>query len=118
MSQAALRLVSNESANGDALPFERRQTRRHVMSGRVTSLQKTGTSSYNNRIGSLQLLDISEAGLGAIVPEPIEPGSSIVIFFPPHGPEGGFDRSGLVVRCKQTPHGHEIGIRFVSKSAA
>ena len=118
MSQAALRLVS-EPTDSDVLPFERRQRRRHVISGHVTSLQQSADPAlHSNRISSLQLLDISETGLGAIVPDPIEPGSPIVIFFPPHGPEGGFDRYGHVVRCSNTEQGHEIGIRFITKSAA
>lgn len=119
MSHAALKLVALDSVNQDSLKFERRQTHRRVISGKVTSLQQSADPDLQcNRICSLQLLDISDAGLGAIVEEPIEPGSPISIFFPPHGPEQGFDRYGQVVRCVKRDQGHQIGIRFTTKSAA
>lgn len=119
MSHAALRLVAQDSTHQDTLKFERRQTHRRVISGRVTSLQQSANPSLqHNKICSLQLLDISDAGLGAIVDNPIEPGSPISIFFPPHGPEQGFDRHGQVVRCVKREHGHQIGVRFTIKSAA
>jgi len=119
MSHAALKLVALDSPNQDTLKFERRQTHRRVISGKVTSLQQSANpGEQSNRICSLQLLDISDAGLGAIIDQPIEPGSPISIFFPPHGPELGFDRHGQVVRCVKREHGHQIGVRFTIKSAA
>ncbi len=120
MSQATLRLVAAEQpTQRDVLRFERRACLRRVIGGRVTSVQKPADpKTENNRICSLQLLDISDVGLGAISEEAIEPGSSIVVFFPPHGPEMGFDRYGYVVRCDRGEHGHLIGVRFSTRSAA
>lgn len=119
MSQVALKLVAIEPPDRDVLRFERRDARRRVLSGRVTSLQKpTDLTLSNNRISSVQLRDISDTGVGGIVQEPVERGTSIVIFFPPHGAEPGFDRYGHVVRCASCEHGYEVGIRFITKSAA
>lgn len=120
MSHAALKLVESEQPDdGDSLRFERRLYRRRVIGGRVTSLQTSADpSTPSNRISSLQLLDISESGLGAIVQDSIELGSPIVVYFPPHGPEMGFDRYGFVVRCVENEHGYNIGIRLSTRSAA
>ncbi len=119
MSHAALKLVSMESTDRDVLRFERRLAQRRHLSGRVTSHQKsTDRDSCRNRICSVQLLDISEAGLGGIVQEPAEEGTSIVIFFSPHGSEPGFDRYGHIVHCVRCADGYRIGVRFVTRSAA
>jgi hypothetical protein len=119
MSQAALKLVAVDPADSDVLRFERRQTSRHNICGCVTSLQKSpGLGTEGNRISSLQLLNISDTGMGGVLQEPVELGTSISAFFPPHGPEHGFDRYGYVVRCTQISNGYEVGIRFISRAAA
>ena len=119
MPHAALRLVASEATDGDVLPFERRVHRRRNISGHVTSLQQpTDQTAFGNRISSLQLLDISDSGLGGVLQEAVEPGTPIVVFFPPHGAEIGFDRHGHVVRCTPSEHGFRIGIRLVIRSAA
>lgn len=121
MARSALKLVSSDVTDSDTLRFEQRQTRRHALGGRVTSVQNTvhpTSFDSSNRISSLQLLNISDSGLGALVQEPIEPGSSIAIFFPAHGPEQGFDRHGYIVRCVPVENGYQIGIRFHTRSAA
>ena len=72
------------------------------------------------KICSLKLSDISDTGVGVICDEAIEPDTTITILFPPHGPDGGFNATGQVVRCMPRPDGqaHRIGIRFNERSAA
>ncbi len=119
MSQAALKLVRPEPNDPDVLRFERRDSNRRVMAGKVTSLQSgSDPTDHANRIGTIQLLNISNTGLGGFVQEPVEPGTQIVVYFTPHGPEQGFNRYGHVVRCKPAKQGHQIGVQFVSKTAA
>jgi len=119
MSQAALKLVVPDPSEQDSLLFERRASRRRVASGSVTSIQKTPDPLvFNNRISSVQLLDISHTGLGGVVEKSVEPGTSITVFFPPHGPEPGFDRHGYISRCTKSPNGYIIGVHFYTKSAA
>lgn len=118
-SQTQLKLVATEPDDPDVLPFERRGSRRRSMTGSVTSVQQSPNPALpSNRICSLQLLDISDTGLGAIVTEAIEPGSPIMIYFPPHGPEQGFNRSGYVVCCAREQGAFRIGIRFAIRAAA
>ncbi|MBI1336656.1 MAG: hypothetical protein GC164_06810 [Phycisphaera sp.] len=117
MPETNLRLVKEEPT--DAIPLERRIDYRHTISGRVTALQTTaGSEEHHNRICSLQLLNISDSGLGAVTQEPVELNTRIVVFFPPHGPERGFDKYGQVVRCVHRDGGHELGIRFESQLQA
>ncbi len=118
MSDANLKLVDPTREPADVLPFERRRENRRALGGQVTALRTATTRGDNNRICSLKMLNMSDSGLGAIVSEPIEIGSSIAVFFPPHGPERGFDLFGHVVRCQHAAEGCEIGIRFDVRAAA
>ena len=117
-SPAPLRLRRPDQ-DTDAYRLERRMTLRHSLAGRVTAVQTHDqTDGQLSRICSLQLLNISDSGLGALSEEPVEPGSSVAVFFPPHGPERGFDLVGQVVRCVARENGHEIGIRLETRAAA
>lgn len=110
--------ASRRNAN-DNLYFERRATERHHCSGRATALVSgPNLGSPRNRILSLQLLDISDTGLGAVCQEAIEIGSQITVFIAPHGADRGFDLQGTVVRCQQQAFGRQVGVRFRQKMAA
>ena len=117
-----LKLVDPDGEEfSDVLPMERRTDSRFVISGRVTAVRASRPQGERlNKICSLQLLNMSDTGVGAISQEPIEPGSSISIFFPPHGPEQGFDTCGEVVRCTARPgeQGYDIGVRMYARAAA
>ena len=103
----------------NTLACERRTTSRYVLTGRVTAVRHTDADRITGkRICSLELMNISDSGLGALCQDPIDLESRITIFFPPHGPERGFDLSGRVVRCNARERGHELGIRFDSRHAA
>ena len=64
------------------------------------------------------VLNISDTGVGVMSQEPVEVDSRIAIFFPPHGPERGFDLFGRVVRCVHREAGHEVGIALEQRLAA
>lgn len=113
--QPDLKLVTDQALD-DVGPykFERRQRPRWSTSGRVTVLQygRDEDRDAARRIGSLQLRDMSSHGVGAWSDEPIETGTKIGVFFPPHGPEKGFDLFGKVVRCASTDQGYSIGVQL------
>lgn len=113
---AALKLIHDEPAVVDILPFERRRSERHHTDGQVTALQRTADAL--RRITSLTLCDVSDTGLGAMCKEPIEVDCPITVVFQAHGPEGGHDAHGRVVRCEKTDNGHRVGIRFTNHRAA
>ena len=115
--QPPLKLVKPvQRRNLDAIPLERRVSHRHRIHGQVTSLQTTNDPlERRNRICSLELRNLSDTGMGAVSQEPILIDTRIVVFFPPHGPEKGFDLHGQVIRCASREHGHDIGIRFETR---
>ena len=120
-SQAALKLVKPDPTHTepDVLRFERRRSTRHSANGRVTAvIQPADPAIHNARICSLNLLNISDTGLGAVADEAIEPGTLISVYFPSHGPDAGFDLFGHIVRCVRRDNGHEVGIRLNQKHAA
>ncbi len=111
VNQTPLKLVRPE--HQDIIPLERRRGRRNTISGRVTAIRATAEApAVRHRICPLQLLNMSNTGLAAISQEPVDPDTSIAVFFPPHGPEQGFDVYGRVVRCRPRDYGHEIAIEF------
>ncbi|MCC7147007.1 MAG: PilZ domain-containing protein [Phycisphaeraceae bacterium] len=118
-SMPAKPLTLVDHAEQDVIPFERRAVPRFSAAGRVTAVHcETTQDGRQNHICSLLLHDISDLGVGATSQEPIEQGSTITLFFPPHGPERGFDVYGEVVRCRHNQETHEIGIRLTGKTAA
>ena len=111
MSQAALSLAGGTQAPPNKMFMERRRSPRNPVTARVTAVTTPNhDSDAGKRICSFQLVDLSEHGIGAISQEPVEVGSHVAVFFPPHGPERGFDLYGTVVRCTPRDWGHEIGI--------
>ena len=91
--------------------MERRRSPRHAVSAHVTAVCDIGAGpDSRRRICRLQLLNLSQHGIGAISSDPIPVGSHMAVLLPPHGPERGFDLHGTVVRCTKRQCGHEIGI--------
>lgn len=106
---------------GNSLRFERRRADRHAVTGRVTSLQYSGPAGpdQHRKIASLQLVNISDTGACVLAQDAVDLNAAMTIFFPPHGPDRGFDAIGHVVRClKRDDNHHELGIRFDCKPAA
>ncbi len=120
MTDPGLKLVSPPSAaKPDSYRLNRRRLERHHLSGRVTAVaDKPDAQNIHGRICSLQLLNISDQGLGVISQDPLDLDSAITVFFPAHGPERGFDAWGHVVRCTPREYGHELGIRLEARPAA
>ena len=116
MTDGVLKLTKVEAPPSDILPFERRQSTRRPVAGQVTTLRHDADAL--RKIAALDLQDLSDTGLCAVSGEPVEVNTSIALFFQPHGPEGGHDATGRVVRCLALGDGYEIGIRFESQAAA
>lgn len=112
MSQA-LRL-SNDSVAviSDTLYFERRRHPRRKAAGQVTAVIREPDADKDDpaKMLTLDLVDLSDGGIGASSLQPITVGSRITVFFPPHGPEPGFDLAGEVVRCVSRDNLHTIGV--------
>ena len=116
MIDGDLKLTEVDVQEPDILPFERRRSPRRPISGQVTTLQPDNGAL--RKIASLELHDMSATGLCAFSVEPVTVNTSITLFFQPHGPEGGYDATGRVVRCLALDKGYEVGIRFESQAAA
>jgi hypothetical protein len=108
-----------ETASPSILPRERRQSTRHHVTGRVTTVQIQGEAPGEpNRISSIELCDMSGVGVGARTDHEIPEGTRLALFFPPHGNSPGFDLYGTVVRCQRNGAMHELGIELDHRLAA
>ncbi|MGB0767085.1 MAG: PilZ domain-containing protein [Phycisphaeraceae bacterium] len=107
----ALKLSDSSAVIADTLYFERRRHPRRKSRGQVTAVvREPGRSDAPAKMLTLDLIDQSECGLGVASTEPVAVGSRITVFFPPHGPEPGFDLIGEVVRCRSNDDRHTLGI--------
>jgi hypothetical protein len=106
----------------DASPAQdsdRRRSPRRTVTGRVTTLSRgLGGQPEQKRISSLQLRDMSDAGVGALADQPLDVGGRVALFFPPHGNAPGFDLYGTVVRCHREGACHSVGIQLDQSIAA
>lgn len=110
MSQA-LKLSDSSAVISDTLYFERRRHPRHRVRGQVTAVvREPGQDEGPAKMIMLELSDQSTSGLGVVASEPVAVGSRVTVFFPPHGPEPGFDLLGEVVRCRSNNDRHTLGI--------
>jgi hypothetical protein len=111
MSQA-LRLSEQSAVISDSLYFERRKHPRRRARGQVTAVIREPGADRDDpaKMLTLDLVDISDSGVGMASTQPIAVGSRITVFFPPHGPEPGFDLIGEVVRCVSVDDHHTIGV--------
>ncbi|BAM02836.1 PilZ domain-containing protein [Phycisphaera mikurensis] len=119
----ALRLVTDKPAE-DVGPFkfERRLQARWQTAGRVTFVRYgDGEDDHMNasrslgQIGSLELVDASEGGVGAWSPTPIPVGSRLSMFIPGQGGEPGVDRFGTVRQCRESDGGFLVGVEIVQQ---
>ncbi|MCC7192389.1 MAG: PilZ domain-containing protein [Phycisphaeraceae bacterium] len=122
MAAAILKLVDTSappSKPRDTYRFEQRRAQRYSVTGRATAVSQADPADGTlQRIRSLQLVNMSDCGIGAVCQDALPLDSTIVVFVPPHGPERGMDYYGRVARCTKKDYGHEIGIHFEPKSAA
>lgn len=107
----ALKLSESSAVISDTLYFERRRHPRHRARGQVTAvIREPGSEEAPAKMLTLDLIDQSASGLGVAATQPVAVGSQITVFFPPHGPEPGFDLVGQVVRCRSNDDRHTLGI--------
>ena len=117
MSQA-LKLSDASAEISDTLFFERRKHPRRKARGQVTAvIREPGNDEGPAKMLTLELVDQSVGGLGVNATEPVPVGSRITVFFPPHGPEPGFDLIGQVVRCRSNSNRHTLGILLSEPNA-
>lgn len=116
-----LRLVRDKPAE-DVGPFkfERRQGSRWQTAGRVTFVrygdgedEHMSASRSLGQIGSLELVDASEGGVGAWSPTSLPEGARLSMFIPGSPGEQGVDRFGTVRRCVPADGGFLIGVEIV-----
>jgi len=110
---------STTATSPGMLTRDRRHSTRHRVTGRVTTVQvQPGEQTFENRISSIELRDMSDLGVGAQTDHRIEPGARLALFFPPHGNSPGFDLYGTVVRCTRQGATHDLGIELDHRLAA
>lgn len=118
-----LRLVTDKPAE-DVGPFkfERRQQSRWQAAGRITFVRygdgednHMSSSRSLGQIGSLELIDASEGGVGAWSPTPLPEGSRLSMFIPGGPGEAGVDRFGTVRQCRASDGGFLIGVEVADQ---
>jgi hypothetical protein len=67
---------------------------------------------------SLALRDLSLGGMSAISQTPMIRGERLSVFFPPQGPQRGWDAYGRVVRCEPSGVGYRVAVEFDPLPAA
>lgn len=118
-----LRLVADKPIEEvDPYKFERRRQARWQTAGRVTYVRYgDGQDGHRDaakslgQIGSLELLDASEGGVGAWSPTPLPEGATLSMFIPGEAGEPGADRFGTVRRCEARDGGFEVGIQVAAQ---
>ncbi len=117
-----LKLVKPPNGPADVLFLERRGCERTPMIGQATAIitDNTDPKQPTKKICTVQLANISESGLGVILPEPVEVGDhmQMTVFIQPHGPEAGRDLTGPVIRCDKQEIGYEVAIRIPNQARA
>lgn len=115
----ALRLTESTAAPAsDTLRFERRLSQRRPLHGKVTGVS-SAQGEQSHRIVAIELRDISDTGLGLVTAEAVPVGSQLLLLFPGHGAERGFDLMGRIVRCDDRGDGHySVGVELTARIAA
>ena len=117
-----LKLVKPPNEPADVLFLERRSCDRAPLIGQATAIITDDADKDHpaTKICSVQLANISDTGLGIITEEPVDIGQHIhiTVFIQPHGPEGGYDLTGAVIRCNQTEIGYDVGLKIPSRQRA
>ncbi|MCC5831020.1 MAG: PilZ domain-containing protein [Phycisphaeraceae bacterium] len=121
MSENASRLrLVDLTGHRDSYPLERRGAHRRRLSGTVTAIVITreGGSTTLGQIAPIQLMDISESGIGGISAGHLPEDAVVRLHFPPMNHEPGFEAIGRIARCRQTANGWSIGVAFIKQSVA
>jgi hypothetical protein len=65
-------------------------------------------------VDTLETLDISKSGLGALSNRPYYPGQRLLICMPLSSTSGRRNVYGTVIRCRQVEEGYHLGVQFDS----
>lgn len=122
MTQKSVATLNGPETRQDAdtvYKFDRRGHSRMQTASRVTLLRREHNPQvYQHPLCSMMLINISDGGICARCDAPLKLDEPVSIFFPPQGPQRGFDLLGHVTRCLPMRNGYEIGIAFDLKMAA
>lgn len=94
--------------------FPRKEVHVHVEGKRMDH----SLPAYRQPHLSLALRDLSMGGLSAISQTPLQRGERLSVFFPPQGPNRGWDAYGRVIRCEQSSLGYRVAVEFDALPAA
>ena len=67
-------------------------------------------------LDSLETLDISRGGIGAVTQRPLYPGQRVLLRLPLSSNGGRRSIYATVVRCRRTEDGYKVGMEFDSVS--
>lgn len=111
--------VSRRSENaGCRTDPERRRYRRLPAAMEATAVCFNRISPPGGRaVVQVNVVDISEGGLGGTIGELLAPPEEVVLYLPPTGGRGGRHVRGSVVRCEQVDRGYRIGVAFSDQPA-
>jgi hypothetical protein len=105
---ALLKMPAPFISNDERRNFLRRETQAHLEGRRldhsIPALQQPQLS--------LALRDLSLGGLSALTQFPLERGERVAVFFPPQGPNRGWDAHGRILRCDQSSLGYRVAVEF------
>ena len=94
--------------------FERKEVQMRVQAMRLDhSLQALRQPHV-----SMSVRDLSIGGCSALSDTPIEYGERVTLFFPPTGPNRGWDAYGRVLRCDPSHFGFRVAVEFDPMPAA
>ena len=94
--------------------FPRKEIHAHVEGRRI---DHTIEARQNPQL-SLSLRDLSLGGLSAISNIALGAGERLTVYFPPQGPNRGWDACGRVIRCQPSAMGYRIAVEFDAMPAA
>ena len=98
---------------------ERRIFPRKEIHARVEGMRLDhSVSAHRQPQVSLALRDLSLGGMSAISQIPMTRGERVTVFFPPQGPQRGWDAYGRVLRCEPSGMGYRVAVEFDPLPAA
>ncbi len=103
-----------EAKESDRRIFPRKDVQFRVQGRRVDHT----VSARQNPFLSLSTRDLSVGGLAAVSTQPLDAGERVSVFFPPEGPNRGWDAYGHIIRCEPTAIGWRVAIEFDLRPAA
>jgi hypothetical protein len=113
---ALLRMPNRMSldANRERRVFPRKEVQCRVQGKRMDH----SVSARREPFLSLSTQDVSLGGVAAFSDRPLDVGERVSLFFPPQGPQRGWDAYGRILRCDASPMGWRVAIEFDPLPAA